>query len=311
MNGKPNAQFGPVYVDEMRSIEVRSCSPGARELWVAISARTRSAKNGPEAGTGYFASYESLSQDIARVDKKSGELRAVAVRTVKRYAKELKDAGLLEVRRNRGTAYLVVLRPPSLRSVAAPVEQVEDRRAARYRSVTDRGQKSNKRGHIGREEGTSKRVPYSDTNSSNYSIDQGTNRKKALEDGVEQMASWMFGTVVTAKLGSQHEKDRYSNHESFSKLGCSSWHEAAAKAPSVLRQSFARWRPDGCTDSEFDDQIASAGTRASAMVAELYPEDPTVAAIRELHPEFDIPKGSSIDEADELFERELTMRTGF
>ena len=81
---RKGSQWGPVYLDEFQSIEVRRLSNGARDLWVAVACRTRSAKNGPCSEQGYFASYEALARDLSRWSKSDAQLNPISVRTVKR-----------------------------------------------------------------------------------------------------------------------------------------------------------------------------------------------------------------------------------
>ena len=308
-------QWAPVYLDEFQSREVRCLSTGARELWVAISCRTRTAVGGPESKKGFFVSYEALAKDLSRWSKSKGKLVPPCVRTIKRYAAELKAAELLEVRANRGPAYLVVLRPPSLRTPKPLVATPQDERAARYANVPQRGQNLNKKGQNGSEEVTRMGVTYSEIhNSHNFQTDEGTFEKDKKDKSVGEMAKWMIQLNDLAKHGSKEDRFKHLNpalRETFSQLKCRSWHEAAIVAPQAVRGCFAKWRPEGISESEFDGLIAKAGRCARASCEEGNKESPVVRGYRQVHPELELPMGCSEKEADEILQKELSRRTGF
>jgi hypothetical protein len=112
-----HSRFGPVYLDEFNSVEVRGLSPRARELWTALSFRTRSSKGGPAAGRGFHVSYSSLSHDLSRVERKEGAVRLVPVakKTIQRAMRQLEAAGLVFVTYHyRKPPRVVMLRPPSI-----------------------------------------------------------------------------------------------------------------------------------------------------------------------------------------------------
>jgi hypothetical protein len=302
-------QWGPVYLDEIQSIEVRKLSTGARDLWISIACRTRSAKNGPESAEGYFASYESLSKDIARYSKKTGQLEPISVRTVKRYASELKEAGLLDVQRTPGPACLVILRPPSLRSTKS-VPSSEDRREQLHRSVPKRGQNFEERGQKMTQEVTSMGVTYSNSQRSHNSSEPGTTENDRNKKSISDMSKWMLSAAALGKSNSK--ENRFDLHDSFSKLGCDSWHNAAVVAPQAVRGSFARFRPDGISEAGFDQLIKAAGQEARIRCLEIFrTESAVVKSYRREHPELDIPRGATDQEADDIFEAELERRTGF
>jgi hypothetical protein len=222
-------QFGPVYLDELQSLEFRSLSSGARDLWTVLTARTRSLRFGPSSAKGWKCSVEHLAADIGRPDGKGGPLKPVSTRTVKRYIRELKDAGLLHVAWTRGWSTFSLLRPPSLRepgSVAVP----------------EMCQKSS-------QDGTRLGVPSTSKNKQlpNYfSGEEGT----PIENPVEKLARYMevANTVQGLRLP-----------ERFAEVGCSTWDEAARAVPQVLRGTFSAYRPTGTSDREFDDIIRKAG----------------------------------------------------
>ena len=307
---RKGSQWGPVYLDEFQSIEVRRLSNGARDLWVAVACRTRSAKNGPCSEQGYFASYEALARDLSRWSKSDAQLNPISVRTVKRYASELKESGLLKVQRTTGPACLVLLRPPSLR-----IKEIsrEDERAARLESVTQRGQNYQKRGQKTTVEGTALGVTYSKPKRShNSSSEQGTFENNTEKNSIDKMSNWM---LTLHQLGGKNTGDRLAHldptlRDSFSKLKLGSWHEAALTAPQAVRGSFAQWRPDGISESEFDLLIQEAGRTTQSRLL-MKPESAVVQGYRTHHPELNIPFGASDEEADNIFAAELARKTGF
>lgn len=241
-NKKTRLQFGPVYLDELQSLEIRSLSSGARDLWTILTARTRSLRFGPFSAKGWKCSVEQLAVDIGRPDGKGGPLKPVSTRTVKRYIRELKDAELLQVSWTRGWSTYSILRPPSLRDQGSV-------------SVPEMGQNSS-------QDGTRMGVPSTSKNKQlpNYfNGEEGT----PIENPVEKLAKYMrvANTVSSLQLP-----------EGFAEVGCSTWDEAARAVPQMLRRTFSAFRPAGIGDREFDDLIRRAG---QSFVRE---EPPVVAA---------------------------------
>jgi len=286
-------QFGPVYLDELQSVEVRSLSWGARDLWTVLGARTRSLRVAPDKHHGWKVPLSELAQDIGRFDAKAGELRPVSTRTVKRYIRELKDAGLLEVQWTRGWATFILLRPPSLleQPVENPVDRSMEIRARRYQAVPKMGQKSV-------HDGTRMGGP-------SPSIDPQLPSNSSEKDGtpVAKMAAWM---LMMRALGSQAEE-----HECFSKLGFQTWDEAARLAPQLVRGTLKRFRPDGISKKEFDLLIQEAGGACERRAGKIWPRRAVVDSLRTARPELEIPPDATPEEADQLFQDDLSRQTGF
>lgn len=161
MKSKSESRWGPVYLNEITAIEFRLLSPGARELWMILSARTRSAGTSQVTKKGFFVHYASLSVDMARPYKEKcdvpeyrtvyreikvgyetrtvpvhvcqkceGELRPISIKTVGRYIAELKKAGMVEVSRSTGASRICLIPPKSVveklsKTSGKPTEKTE------------------------------------------------------------------------------------------------------------------------------------------------------------------------------------------
>lgn len=239
-NDKYERLWGPVYHREWTSIEVRSLSWGARELWVALSTRTRSAGSAPDSKRGYYASSAALAEDLARVGK-DGVIRPINVRTVGRYMKELKNAGLVEVRRNTGAPYICLLVPPSIRPTEKTDKPVDNLRKTNGKNTSDVRSIGQKTASDRTRMDVRCTDPQKDPQIHNSSSD--------YETKVERMAESLsiyhrVGNVPTKEF------DAYK-----------SWAQVAMAVPQALRPMF-RSSNKGIESQEYDELIREAGKRA-------------------------------------------------
>lgn len=240
MGDKFSGRWGPVFLSELRSIEVRSLSSGARDLWVALAARTRSASVSQSTVKGFYVSSAALAEDLARPNK-DGTLRPITVRTVGRYLKELKEAGLVKVSRNTGPPYMALLVPPSLSPVekhgktsGKPVEK----RPSNVRSI--------------RQISGSDRTPI-DVRCSDPQINSQIHTSRGDDSKIKKMSEMLS---ILHRVGNTP-----TANDDYVEMGCESWAQVCLVAPQGLRPMFRKMVGDLPND-EYDRLLREAGEMA-------------------------------------------------
>ena len=277
MGDKSTSRWGPAYLDEVTSPEFRFLSSGAKELWMVLTARTRSAGKSQETKKGFYVSSLELSNDLAkpvgekclkqgkrpiyRLEKKQvkvgyetrdlsvrvcetcgGRLEPLSLRTIGRYLKELKEAGMVEVTQRTGFPLICVTPPPT---VVDKLRKSRGKRATKpTKPVRSIGQNSDSdRTAIGVRQSNNQRTIKQFISSSDG---EGTIKKMS-----EVLVNYHRIGVVPA--------NEYKKFDS--------WAAVAVEIPQAVRQMF-RSMIDGLSSEEFDQTIRDAGVIALSQLKE-------------------------------------------
>lgn len=328
-------RYGPIYLDELGSWEVRSLSTGARELWMALAPRTRSAKggasigceppqSGPRKGGGWYVSYDDLARDLARPKAKTkaervkakakGERLLVPMhhKAIQRRMAELREAGLVRTWWDRpGHQMVALLRPPSLCELCAdkapcahdspPMDNSID--YGRHRSFSA-PKLSPTVDSFGGEGGQPRGVhPFhgSDQSILNLSIEEGIPPIEQLRDILQKgLSAKDRESPVPAEVEGHYPRE----------LGCSTWCDLAAKLPMVLRGWAIREAKAHSIEvperDGLDALIRQAAEKASTMVSS------QVEALRQLFrlKGIDVPAGLNPAEIHARYGMELSVGSG-
>ena len=271
MGEKSTSRWGPAYLDEVTSPEFRFLSSGAKELWVVLTARTRSAGKSQETKKGFYVSSLELSNDLAkpvgekclkqgkrpiyRLETKQvkvgyetrdvsvrvcetcgGRLEPLSLRTIGRYLKELKEAGMVEVTQRTGYPLICVTPPPS---VVDKLRKSRGKRATKpTKPVRSIGQNSDSdRTAIGVRQSNNQRTIKQFISSSDG-------------DGPIKKMSEVLVNYHTIGVVPANEYKKFD-----------SWAAVAVEIPQAVRQMF-RSMIGELDQGQFDEYIQQAGLRA-------------------------------------------------